>query len=91
VGTLGDDTLHDTVLDWALKSADLHSALSAPAGVEVTERWQGDQRLLFLLNHTDEAQEVSITQPYLDLLSSTMVNEIVKMPRHGVSVLREQE
>jgi beta-galactosidase len=90
VGTLGDDALPDTILDWVLKSADLHSALAAPLGVEVTERWQGDRRLLFLLNHTDETQEVPITQPYLDLLRNTVVNEVVKMPPYGVSVLREQ-
>ncbi len=91
VGTLGDDTLHEAVLDWALKSADIHSALSAPAGVEVMERWQGDQRLLFLLNHTCETREVQIAQPHLDLLSGTTVKEIVKMPAYGVSVLQEQD
>ena len=91
VGTLGDDSLHDTVLDWALKSADLHSALSAPQGVEVMERWQGNQQLLFLLNHTGETREVLIPQRHVDLLSGTTVNEIVTMPPYGVFVLQEQE
>ena len=91
VGTLGDDSLHDTVLDWALKSADLHSALSAPQGVEVMERWQGNQQLLFLLNHTGETCEVLIPQRHVDLLSGTTVNEIVTMPPYGVFVLQEQE
>lgn len=91
VGTLGDDVLHDTVTDWTLKSVDIHPILSTPLGVEVTERWQGNQQLLFLLNHTGEIQEVPIARPYLDLLSSAMVNEIVKMPPYGVCVLQEQE
>jgi beta-galactosidase len=91
VGTLGDDELHDVVVDWALQSVDLHSSITAPSGVEVTVRWQGDQQLSFLLNHTAETQEVPITQPHLDLLSGTTVNEFVKMPPYGVSVLREQK
>ncbi len=91
VGTLGDDALHDTLLDWALKSLDLHPAMDAPLGVEVTERWQGDQRLLFLLNHTKETREVPIPQPHLDLLTESTVNGTVKLPPYGVSVLREQD
>ena len=90
IGTLGDDALHDTIVDWALKSISLHAPLPTPPGVELTERWQGDQRLLFLLNHTNETQEVPLTAAYLELLSNTIVNEIVKMPPYGVSVLREQ-
>jgi len=91
VGTLGDDTLHDTILDWALKSVGIHAVLAAPSGVEVIERWQGNQRLLFLLNHTSETKEAPITQPCMDLLSGTIVNEIVIMPPFGVFVLQEQE
>jgi beta-galactosidase len=78
-------------VDWALASLDIHSPIAAPPGVEVTERGQGDQRLLFLMNHTNETQEVPITQPHLDLFSDTIVNQIVKMPPYGVSVLREQQ
>jgi beta-galactosidase len=88
VATLGDDTLHDTVVDWALKVLDLHPALQTPAGVEVTARWQGDQQLLFLLNHTGVTQEVPIAQAHLDLLSGITVNDIVKIPPYGVSILK---
>jgi beta-galactosidase len=88
VATLGDDTLHDTLMDWALKELDLHPALQAPPGVEVTARWQGDQQLLFLLNHTGMSQEVPVPQPHLDLLSGITVNDMVKMPPYGVSVLQ---
>ena len=88
VATLGDDTLHDTVMDWALKVLDLHPALPAPSGVEVTTRWQGNQKLVFLLNHTGLSQEVPIAQPHLELLSGTTVNGVLKMPPYGVSILK---
>jgi beta-galactosidase len=88
VAALGDDTLHDAVMDWALQVLDLHPAIQAPSGVEVTARWQGDQQLLFLLNHTSGSQEVPIAQPYLDLLSGNTVNDVLKLPPYGVSILK---
>jgi beta-galactosidase len=91
VGTLGDDALHESIVDWALQSAGIQSVIDAPSGVEVAERWQGDQRLLFLLNHSEETREIPITQPYEDLLSDTVVNGKVIMQPFGVLVLREQE
>ena len=48
------------LMGWALESMGSAPAINAPAGVEVAERWQGDQRLLFLLNHTDETVEVPV-------------------------------
>jgi beta-galactosidase len=90
VGTLGDDGLHDTVIDWALQSLDLRSPLDAPSEVEVAERWQGDQQFLFLLNHSSEAVEVPLAQSYMDLLSDAALNETLKMPPYGVSVLHRK-
>jgi beta-galactosidase len=90
VGTLGDEALHDTLVGWALESAGASSVLTAPSGVEVTARWQGDRRLLFLLNHTGEPQEISIAKPHLDLPSGITVNGSVTMPPLGVFVLQEQ-
>ncbi len=88
VGALGDDNLHDTLLDWAVDAAQCFLQHSPrPPGVEATERWQGDRRLLFLLNHTGESQEVLLNQPCVDLLSGASVKESVKLPPFGVFVL----
>jgi beta-galactosidase len=89
VGTLGDDALHDTVVDWALQSVDLHSPINAPVGVEVAESWQGDQRLLFVLNHTNESVEVPLTHSYIDLLGGATVDRSVQLPPYGASVLSD--
>jgi beta-galactosidase len=91
VGTLGDDNLHDTLLGWALESRDIHPVLATPDGVEATERWQGDRRLLFLLNHTATTQEVQLAQSCEDLLSGAVVKESVKIPPFGVCVLEVQD
>jgi beta-galactosidase len=91
VGTLGDDALHDTLVGWALESMDIRSVLATRDGVEAIERWQGDQRLLFLLNHTGEAKGIPIDRSYMDLISGASVQERVTIPPHGVFVLIDQD
>jgi beta-galactosidase len=90
VGTLGDDTLHDTLVGWALESADISSVLASPPGVEVIARWQGNQQLLFLLNHSEETKDISLNRPYIDLNSGASVKESLTIPPCGVFVLQEQ-
>ncbi|HEY9525879.1 MAG TPA: beta-galactosidase trimerization domain-containing protein, partial [Anaerolineales bacterium] len=90
VGTLGDDTLHDALLGWTLESAGIRPVFNVPAGVEATARWHGNQQLIFLLNHTGEAREISIAQTHQDLLRGTAVNGIVTLPPYGVFLLQGQ-
>ena len=89
-GTLGDDALHDTLVSWALESANIRSVLSSPIGVEVVERWQENRQLLFLLNHSNESKEMPLAQSYTDLISGAFIKEHVKLPPLGVVVLAEQ-
>jgi beta-galactosidase len=75
--------------NWLLGLAGVQPVLAAPQGVEVTERWQGDDRLLFLLNHTGQAQELELDRHYVDLLSgSTFAGKVAIAPRE-VLLLRE--
>ena len=90
VGTLGDDALHDTLVGWALETANVHPVFVSPSGVEVVERWQGNQRLLFLLNHSEEAKDIALAHSYVDLISGASVKERVTIPPCGVFVLNEQ-
>ncbi|HXF63342.1 MAG TPA: Beta-galactosidase C-terminal domain, partial [Caldilineaceae bacterium] len=41
---------------------------ATPAGVEVCTRWQGNQPLVFVLNHTAEEQTVVLPGGYMPLL-----------------------
>lgn len=88
VGTLGDDALHDTLVGWALEALDIRPALATLNDVEAIERWQGNQRLLFLLNHGNETKEIQIDQAYTDLISESLVKESMKLPPFGVLVLQ---
>ena len=90
VGTLGDDALHDTLVGFALESANVRPVLAPSPGVEAVERWQGTRRLLFLLNHTGETKVVALDRSYVDLLGGASVDESVTIPPCGVFVLKEQ-
>jgi beta-galactosidase len=90
VGTLGGDALHDMLVGWAVESMDIPTIFTTPSGVEAMERWRGDQRLLFLLNHSGEIKEVPIDRSYVDLISGESIKENVLMPPLGVLVMEEQ-
>lgn len=91
VGTLGDD-VYETLTGWLLGLAGVKRLLAAPEGVEVTERWQGDRRLLFVLNHTEREQEVTLDCCYTNLLdgSTTLQGTLTIAPR-DVLVLSEEK
>ena len=90
VGTLGDAPLYEALVGWLLDLAGVQPLLTAPEGVEVTERWQGDQRLLFVLNHTDLEQEVTLDRRYTNLLNgSTFEGAVTTAPRDVLVLLEE--
>ena len=71
VGTVGNVDLYRALAGWLLDLAGVQPLLTAPEGVEVTERWEGDQRLLFVLNHTDQEQQITLDGRYTNLLNGS--------------------
>jgi len=67
VGTCGDEALYQALFGWLLPELGIAGSLSTPPGVEAAVRWQGDRRLLFLLNHTGVSQTVTLTEDFLNL------------------------
>jgi beta-galactosidase len=88
VGTIGDAALHDAVAGWLVEAAGVTPALAAPEGVEAVERWKEGRRLLFLLNHADEARSVTLPGPMTDLLTGRKVKEQVTLEPKAVMILR---
>jgi beta-galactosidase len=91
VGALGEVGLYETLADWLLNLAGVRPILTALGGVEVAERWQGNQRLLFVLNHTERKQEVTLDGRFADLLdgSATFEGTVTVSPR-DILVLLEK-
>ncbi|BDI29301.1 beta-galactosidase [Capsulimonas corticalis] len=61
---------------------------AAPPGVEAVSRRTSDWRYLFLLNHTDHRQEVSLPSPAVELLSERRVEGALVMESFDVAVLK---
>jgi beta-galactosidase len=89
VGTMGDEALHDAIVGWLLDTASVSPTLITPDDVEAVERWKNGQRLLFLLNHADQAREVALPRPMTDLLTSQVVNPRAALEPKAVMILRE--
>ena len=87
VGTMGEEVGRATVR-WGLELAGIEPPLEVPAGVEVAERWQGEERLLFVLNHNSEASALSLDREYEDLLSERRVVGRTTLAAREVLVLR---
>jgi beta-galactosidase len=64
VGTFGDAALYDTLADWLIAEAGVTEGVASPAGVEVCTRWHAGHRLVFVLNHTRAAQQVTLPGHY---------------------------
>ena len=87
IGTMGDAGFYAALIQWILNLADLTPLLNTPQGVEVTERWQGEQRLLFVLNHNDHACQVSLTADFTELISGRVVSGEVTVAPYDVLIL----
>jgi len=87
VGTAGDRELVNTTLARAQDLAGIRPLVSPVADVEVTARWKDEQQLLFILNHSDSEQHVSLNQAYRDLISGQTTTDGVNVPAKDLFIL----
>jgi beta-galactosidase len=90
VGTFGDDALYEALAPWFFELAGVRGITTTPRGIEVTERWQGDKRLLFVLNHSNTPKEAHLRRNYINLLNGEVLQGQVKVEPHDVLVLSEK-
>ena len=88
-GVLDGALLYDALAGWLLGLAGVQPVLTTPEGVEVAERWQGDRRLLFVLNHSDEEQEVMLGSSLVNLLNGESIGNSVAIAPKDILVLVE--
>ena len=89
VGTVVEQTqFYDGLIAALLKDASIRPPLHPPEGVEVSIRGNGDRRLLFLLNHTEEPRIVPLPSVMRDALSGAGTGRSLTLPRLGVAVLQ---
>jgi beta-galactosidase len=87
-GVLGGDTFYEALAGWLLELAGIRPVMDTPKDVEVTERWQGRQRLLFVLNHSDREQSIELEETLTNLLDGSQIRAgKVTLPPREVLVL----
>jgi beta-galactosidase len=87
LGALGEFEYYADITRWLLTMTGIAPLLNVPAGVEITERWQGEQRLLFLLNHTEQEQKVDLEEGFTNLTDGKDAKETVIIPPLDVLIL----
>lgn len=87
---LDDATLDRLTGDW-LRDAQVRAPLAdVPADVEVGVRSDGRRRVLVLINHGSEAQQVRLPAPMRSLLGAGVASDVVQLAPEDVAVLDDR-
>jgi beta-galactosidase len=89
LGLMGDSVYYLAIARWISRLAGVEPLLETPSGVEVTERWQGEKRMLFVLNHHPEAQDIVLESPWFDLLSGKNLSGCITIAPYNVLILTD--
>jgi beta-galactosidase len=90
LGFFGDRVCYDAIARWIINLAQIEPLMDTAKGLEVVERWQGDKKLLFVLNHSSTQQEFFLEIPSLDLLSGRKLSGMVTTHPFDVLILMSE-
>ena len=69
-------------------TANVRPPIAVPNGVELTKRFSGDRQWIFLLNHTAEAQKLTLPGNFKDLITGETLSSESQLSAYGVRVLQ---
>jgi beta-galactosidase len=90
VGSLGGAELAESVLEWLLSKEEAFTAYSASTCVEIRERWNQENALIFVLNHSAEDQVIRLEGDYQNALSGESCGTELWLQAHEVQMLFRQ-
>lgn len=89
VGTVvREPEFYDALIADLLAHAGVAPLVKPPLGVEVSLRTGGDQRLLFLVNHTEQELAVPLSEAGTDLITGREVSGSVSLGAYEVAVVK---
>jgi len=91
LGIMGDKAYYNAIARWISGLAGIEPLMELPQGVEASERWQGEKRLLFILNHHSTAKEISLNSSFFDLLSGKFLSGRISIGAFDVLILTDVE
>jgi len=77
----------DAMIAWLENQGKLFKVLDTSPGVQATLREGNGQRLIFIINHNFEPASVELDQPYLELVSNTVVKGTLRLAAQAVAIL----
>ena len=86
-----EDRFLDDFYASVLQQADITPLLTAPAGVSVQVREGETQRYLFLMNFSQQAQQVNIGEGFHDALIDKPAAETLVLAPYGMAILVQEK
>lgn len=90
IATRPERQLLDQMLGMVLAELGIAAPLTVPEGVEVTQRYAGDQGFIFVLNHQLDDQMITLPEPMRDLLTGQVYEQRMSLTGRGVAILVAQ-
>jgi beta-galactosidase len=89
LGTRPEERFAKSFLQRICEEANVRSTVEAPPGVDAVRRKSDDASFLIILNHNEEAVEVTLPNPGRDLLTGTDHDSVLVLDPLEVAVLQE--
>jgi beta-galactosidase len=89
VGVLASPNFYGPLFDWLLPLVGVEPLLATPPGIEAVARTGPAGLALFLFNHTDEPARVTLSDGYVDALTSQPVSRPLGLGSREVKILME--
>ena len=89
VGTvIKEDAFYDQLIEKLLEDAGIKPLVKPPKGVEISIRQGNGQKLLFIINHTEEPQTVNVPKGKLELLTNKKTKDAITLGTFDVAVIK---
>jgi len=89
VGAFADKGFYLCLVDWLMKKKKIVSVLPSAEGLEATERSSGGSRIVFALNFSENAIQVSCNGlEFQDLVSGERIKELLKIQGRDAKILK---
>ncbi len=90
VGTRSEEAFYSRLVKELCESQQIEPAAETPCGVEAVERFRDQEHYLFLLNHNEKTEKISVSRACTDLLTGTSYQEgqELELSKKGVAILK---
>lgn len=82
-----DERFYERLAHWVLAEAQITPPIETAAGVEVTERWRGEKRLLFVLNHHNNPRPILMNGEHIDLITGKTFSGNIQLGAKDVMII----